>query len=729
MAEVSPSAGLIRFGVFELDRQSGELRKAGVRVALQEQAFQVLTVLLERPGDLVTRDELRQRLWPHGTFVDFEHGLNAVVNRLRDTLGDSADAPRFVETVPRRGYRFIAPVDTRVKERDVSDRPGGESGHTRADVGESGSGIRPRSKRPPGNVIWLAIVALTVGMAVSPFVFRLWPSPRAPIRTTPFTTLPGQERHPSFSPDGNQLAFVWDGETGDNDDIYIKVIGAEVPLRLTTHPAADRNPVWSPDGRQIAFTRASEEGSGIFVTSALGGPERKIVPLRASLDESAAGPSWSPNGQLLAVTDIAEPHGSPSLFIVAIETRARRKLTAPPQDAVGDFAPAISPDGRTVAFIRVGAAGGIYVVPVGGGEPRLLTSEQRWWVERLAWTADGRHLVFSSSSGAPGSSSSLWKVSASGGTPERLAIGGDNAANPTISSRGDRLAYEQHLQDANIWRIEVPTSTQSRRSMTKLIASTRHEAGPQFSQDGTKIAFHSDRTGTFEIWVCDRAGSSLVQLTSFGGPLVGTARWSPDNRHIAFDVSENGRSDIYVADVDASVPRRVPSETSDEMVPSWSPDGRWIYFASNRTGRLEVWKVPAAGGSDVQVTKRGGFAAFESKDGRFVYYSKGVDTDGLWRVAVNGGEEGPVLAFPKAGLWGYWALVEKGIYFVNTDARPQPALEFLSFSSHQVVDVAGLNGKPIPFESGMAVSPDGRWILYTQEDHRSSDIMLVENFR
>jgi len=113
----SRSAGPVRFGVFELDRRSGELRKAGVQIRLQEQAFQILTSLLERPGDLVTREELRQRLWPNGTFVDFEHGLNAVISRLRGTIGDSADSPRFIETVPRRGYRFIAPVDGRPADR------------------------------------------------------------------------------------------------------------------------------------------------------------------------------------------------------------------------------------------------------------------------------------------------------------------------------------------------------------------------------------------------------------------------------------------------------------------------------------------------------------------------------------------------------------------------------------------------------------------------------------
>jgi Tol biopolymer transport system component/DNA-binding winged helix-turn-helix (wHTH) protein len=702
MQEVSPSAGLVRFGVFELDRRSGDLRKAGIRVSLQEQALQVLTLLLERPGDLVTRDELRQRLWPDGTHVDFDHGLNAVSNRLRDTLGDSADTPRFVATVPRRGYRFIAPVDIGPKD---------------------GSAANPRSRGwHTGSLMWPAIVmALAIGAAVSLYVFWLRPFSPAPVRTTPLTSLPGQERYPSFSPDGNQIAFAWDGENGDNQDIYIKVVGAGVPLRLTTHPAADQKPARSSDGRHIAFTRSSEEGSGIFVIPALGGPERKIASLLPE-HEWAAGPSWSPDGRLLAISE-RQAQGPRSIFLVSIESLEKRKLTSPPVGSVGDCAPAISPDGRTVAFNRVSAAGGIYLVPVAGGELTRLTREQGPFCERLAWTANGRELVFSSSGGAPESSASLWRVSASGGKPERVVVGGENAANPAISSRGNRLAYEQRSQNFNIWQIEVPTATQPSRSATKLIASTRAQAGPQFSTDGTRLAFVSDRTGSSEIWVCDTAGSNLVQLTSSGG--VGTPRWSPDGRRIAFD----GQGGIHVIDVEGGRSRRVASEHSDGVVPSWSRDGQWIYFASPRTGRSEVWKVPAAGGQAVQITKRGGFAAFESQDGKSLYYAKGMNIAGLWSVAVNGGEEAPVLDFPKASFWGYWALVETGIYFVNTEARPQPALQFLSFAARRVVHVATLDRKPVPFVSGIAVSPDGRRILYTQEDHRSSDIMLVENFR
>jgi dipeptidyl aminopeptidase/acylaminoacyl peptidase len=225
--------------------------------------------------------------------------------------------------------------------------------------------------------------------------------------------------------------------------------------------------------------------------------------------------------------------------------------------------------------------------------------------------------------------------------------------------------------------------------------------------------------------VSDTAGSNLLQLTSFGGPMAGTPRWSPDGRRIAFD----GDWGIHVIDVDGGRSRRVSSDTPDGVVPSWSRDGRWIYFASTRTGRLEVWKVPAAGGQAVQITKRGGFAAFESQDGKTLYYAKGIDIDGLWSVPVNGGNEAPVLDFPKASFWGYWALVEKGIYFVNTVTGPQPALQFLSFAEKRVAHVAALDRRPVPFLAGLAVSPDERWALYTQEDQRSSDSMLVENFR
>jgi Tol biopolymer transport system component len=673
----------------------------------------------------VTREQLRQRLWPGGTFVDFDHGVNAVINRLRDALGDSAETPRFVETVPRRGYRFIAPVDKGVKDRDVRYQPVGESDDMGAEVGESRAAARPRWRRPRSLMWGAVVVAFTIGAAVS-YVLRPWPSPRARMRSRPLTSLPGQERYPSFSPDGNQIAFAWDGENGDNQDIYIKVVGAGVPLRLTTHPAADQKPAWSSDGRHIAFVRSSEEGSGsgIFVIPALGGHERKIGSLIPE-HEWAAGPSWSPDGRLLALSETHEGQAPLSIFLVSIESLEKRKLTSPPVGSVGDCAPAISPDGRTVAFNRVSTSGGIYVVPVSGGEPTRLTRDQLPFCERLAWTADGRELVFSSSGGAPESSSSLWRVSASGGTPEPVFVGGENAASPAISRRGNRLAYEQRSQVINISQIEVLTATQPSRSARKLIASTRAEAGPQFSPDGTRITFASDRTGSSEIWVCDSAGSNLVQLTSFGGDLVGTPRWSPDGRRIAFD----GQFGIHVIEVDGGRSRRVASDTPDGVVPSWSRDGQSIYFASTRTGRSEVWRVPAAGGQAVQITKRGGFAAFESQDGKSLYYAKGMDLAGLWRVAVNGGEEAPVLDFPKASFWGYWALVETGIYFVNTEARPRPALQFLSFARRRVVHVATLDRNPVPFVSGIAVSPDGSRILYTHEDHRSSDIMLVDNFR
>jgi Tol biopolymer transport system component/DNA-binding winged helix-turn-helix (wHTH) protein len=680
-------------------------------IRLEPKVMQVLVCLAERAGQVVPKDRLMRTVWPD-TFVS-DDVLTRCISELRRAFGDDAKEPHVIQTIPKSGYRLIADAVPAVPESAP------------VNVGRSWTrrawGIGLVASVLIGLLVWRWVGSGTPGSPVTVVV---------PLRTAPLTSLPGEESAPAFSPDGNQVAFVWDGEQGDNEDIYIKLIGAGTPLRLTTSPASDRNPAWSPDGRHIAFIRVSQYESGVFIIPALGGPERRIASVKWEnvWDMYGAGLSWSPEGKFLALSDKSAPQDPASLFVLSVDRLVKRKLTSPPPGSADDLAPAISPDGQTVAFLRVksGMVSDIYLVPFVGGEPRRLTFQETS-LHRVAWAPDGRELVFSSGGASP-HGGTLWRVSASGGKPERLPIGGDNAIYPTISSRANRLAYVHRSMDENIWRMEIQESGRSVSSPTKFIASTRTESGPHFSPDGRRIAFESDRSGSLEIWVCDAAGLDLLQLTSLGRH-SGTPGWSPDGRRIAFDSRPGEYADIYVIDAEGGAPRRVTTEPSDDAVPSWSNDGRWIYFASKRTGRWEVWRMPAEGGQAVQVTKQGGFAAVESRDGQVVYYAKGTIVKGLWKVPVDGGEEAPVLEFPEAGYWGYWAVGEKGIYFVNTHARPS-ALEFFDFATRRVVHVASLEKAPTQFGGrGLALSPDGRVILYVHQDQVTSDIVLVENFR
>ena len=267
MAEVpAPARRPLRFSSFELDLQSGELRKAGVLVGLQEQSFNVLVELLARPGDLVTREQLRQRLWPGGTFVDVEHGLNAVINRLRETLGDSADSPRFIQTVPRRGYRFIGPVEGGAEM--VAGEPLAPTSVTR-DLPASQS--NPPRKRI-GRSIAIAVAGLIVMVAIVAAIGLLRRTPTIdspPTRIVPLTRLAGKESWPAFAPDGDQVAFAWSGEKFDNTDIYVTLVGvdkcpprndgsrrrlcAELVTRWAAHCIPSENRTFSSHSRDVGF--------------------------------------------------------------------------------------------------------------------------------------------------------------------------------------------------------------------------------------------------------------------------------------------------------------------------------------------------------------------------------------------------------------------------------------------------------------------------------------------
>ena len=623
-----------------------------------------------------------------------------------------------------RDVRYQTASDLRAELKRI--KRDSESGRTAA------SGLTAPAVTPPAQwwainrLVW-PVGALLLLLAIGG---ALWfrsahPVTEAP-RVVPFTSFPGREIYPAFSPDGNQIAFPWNGEEdGSNYDIYVKLIGTGTPLRLTTDPAADLKPAWSPDGRHIAFLRRTPDGFRIFVVPALGGPEQKVADCIAS----GVGLDWSPDGKYLAIIDKPARQEPGAIFLVSVESGEKRRLTTPPPQSYTDSDPVFSPDGQALAFIRAArvAVEDVYLVRTAGGEPKRLTFDNRR-ISGLAWTADGREIVFSSNRGGV---PTLWRVSASGGTPERVAAAGRNAYYPSISRRGNRLAYTESFSNTNIWRIGIPGVTSGASATpgppVKLISSTQTESSPQFSPDGNRIVFTSTRSGAPEIWVCDSEGLNPVQLTSFGGPLTGSPRWSPDGQRIAFDSRPEPHSDIFVINADGGAPHRLTTDPSDNVVPSWSKDGRWIYFTSNRTGGWQVWKVASEGGQATQVTREGGFAAVESPDGKFLYYAKDRDGQVVWRMPVTGGEEEPVAGLPRVVSSRYWVVVERGIYFVPQ--KPPRRVQFFSFATQQVAEVVPLD-KPAALDMpNFTVSPDERWILYGQIDRSVSDIMLVENFR
>ena len=697
---------VVRFGNFEVDLRSGELRRNGLAVKLQGQPFLVLTMLLERPGELVTREEIRQRLWPADTFVDFEHSLNAAVKRLRDALGESAENPVFIETLPRRGYRIITPIETSFP---IPAYPARSSKKVRAGV-----------------LLSVACALCTLALLTVYYRYSRTSEHLEPV-VIPAVTEAGEKYTPNLSPDGQRLAFAWNGGSGSYFSLYVKVVGTEESLRLTNPTALDFNPVWSPDGRYIAFCRILPGQTGIYLIPALGGAERK---LRATLwDEkefyqvrwNAGRLSWSPDGESLAFSDRPFVNEIPSIFLLSLDSLAVRKLTSAPPGSRGDSNPAFSPDGKALAFTRSSQAfQSIYTVPVSGGEEQPLVSDasDHWG---LAWTSDGQYVVFANAS-FPINAGWLWRVPVHGGRAERLQFG-EEGIEPSI--RGNRLVYVRQTANLNIWKREL-RSPAAAGPATKFISSSRMDSGPQFSPDGARITFESTRSGPYEIWMCRSDITGLMQLTHFNS-VTGTPRWAPDGRQIAFDSRASGNGDIYVTDSDGSAPRRLTSDSAPEVVPSWSRDGRWLYFASHAGNDWEVRKVLSIGGPSAQVTHQGGFAAFESPDGRFLYYAKGLTIPGLWRVPAAGGKEEEIVGSLEPGYWGYWAVVDNGLYYLDTKSTPK--VVFFDLTTRRATPVFDLENPPAREAPGLAVSSDRKTILYTQLDGLNSEIMLVKNFR
>ena len=648
-------------------------------------------------------------------------------------------AELFAELLTRQPPR-LAGVDGIPKELDeaiaraLAKEPGGRW----ASVEEFGSrlkqirgqlpALRRRKRRAPQWTL-AARVGGGVAAAAALAAVLIWadaaarnaaPSPEI----TPVTATPGQKGFAAISPDGSRIAFSWVGEEAgarreqaSERDIYVQVIGAGAPLRLTRTAEDDMLPVWSPDGREIAFIRRDGAHDSIFTVPALGGAERKIC-------DSGTGVAWSPDGKRLAIaTKPAE--GAPSrIGLWTVDTGDLELLTNP--QPASDSLPAFSPDGRRLAFVRVFAFATreVFVMNVDGSGQKQLTFDKRA-VFGVTFTGNGEEVVFSSNRSA---GESLWRISTDGGEPRRMIVG-QTAFYPSVSHDGTKLTFTESYADTNIYLHPGPAFGRSRPR--GIVLSSREDHSPHVSPDGRKVAFVSKRTGTEEIWTSNIDGSSPLQLTAMNGPATGSPRWSPDGTRIAFDSRRAGNGDVYIIEAAGGAPRRLTLEDTSEYVPAWSQDGAWIYFASNRgTGQENIWKMPAAGGEATPVTNSGGFEGFESADGRTFYYSKSRGFYGLWSVpADGGGMERPVAELARAGFWRAWCVTRGGVWYVTREDLPRQELRFFHFATRRTRTVTELEKDPPWLNSGLSVSPDDTVLVSAQLDQAVDDVMLIQNFR
>jgi Tol biopolymer transport system component/DNA-binding winged helix-turn-helix (wHTH) protein len=646
MEEMTRPSPPIRFGIFEVDLQSGELRRQGFKVKLQEQPLQVLVMLLERPGEVVPREDLQRKLWPGDTFVDFERGLNRAINKLREALGDDAESPRFIETLPRRGYRFLAPVDTAGKRepegagaRQLAIVPSDRSHQLEDTV--AAAAVRRRRVLP-----W--VVAGVVAVVAGIVSWRQWPSP-ATVVDRPFYQLDldaGDEfSQPSVSPDGMRIVFV------TKRGLAIRHLDQSKTTSLAGTEGASY-PFFSPNGQWVAFFAAGK----LQKVAVEGGA---IIPLCDA--PSPSGGTWGVDDTIVAALDLAR-----GLVRVPAAGGMPQPLTDPREEPSGILMhrwPQALPGGKGVLFAAVSASGqGSLRVLAPNGTLRTVVENSKYGrflasgylvyyqretlfaapmdADRLELTGPAVPLVDAVSSsegradfdlsasgtlvyrrGAMRNSLPSWLYSA-GKVEPALAKPG-NYSSPRLSPDGKRLALSViQAGKQSLWVYDL-----RRETWNRLTSEDDPELLPAWTPDGEFLAF---RSGNTLAWTRSD-GSGKVERLAGVSRNAGPWSFSADGKWLAFWPLQPTNSDLWIVAVERTSgvlrlgqPQPLLQDAGTKGAPAISPDGRWLAYASSKSGRFEVYVAPfspqGAAGPNWLVSNGGGSGPVWSHTGRELFY-------------------------------------------------------------------------------------------------------------
>ena len=632
-------ARLVRFGTFEVDLRSGELRRAGVKLKLSGQPFQVLAILLEQAGEIVPREELQRRLWPN-TFVDGDHNLNTAINRIREVLGDSAESPRFVETIPRRGYRFIAPV-----EGDGVAAPSAPP-DKREQSGQRSWAIL--------SVVLVSAVILIAGAGTFLHQRRRVATPAAQRRLTRLTFDEGLQIGATWSPDSRFVAYSSD--RGGKFDIWVQQVSGGDPVRITSKSGHNWQPDWSPDGKYIAY-RSEEGEGGLFIVPALGGSgmERKIASF-------GYYPRWSPDSSqiLFQTTQFGWLN---HLYVVNLEGMPPREVLT--QLAASSHATAISaawhPDGKRVsALINSDPVPTFWTGSVTGGAPvnsditpEILRQigevaadnkrggriyEHEWAVDfKFSWEPSGRAIYFERTfRGAR----NIWRITVDPQTLrtisiERVTTGPGLDTELALSPDGKRLAFTEESAHIRAWTFPFDATHGRVTGEGRPITSPGVDAWlPSLSPDGKRLAFSSVRAGKWELMELSLPDGREAPVGSDDYYHRDYAQWSPDSNRLAYVRRNNTTGESQIAEWTSQSRSEEPLTPPLQGAPKlfdWSrrSDALLISRDNKATGRSEiaVLSMVADAHAEAETAARPIIA-----DAGYDLYQSRLSPDGRWIV-------------------------------------------------------------------------------------------------
>ena len=583
--------------------------------------------------------------------------------------------------------------------------------------------LRPKPRQM--HLGWLAaFVVIVIAATIAFWISRRGAKPgSAEFRIVPFADEIGEEYSPAVSPNDEVIAYVWDGNVG-KPKIFLKNTDGSHRTQLTTGAGDYYLPAWSPDGKELSYLRLQDQHLDLMLRDLKSGEERVISSVRREMGRWSSdngpllgniGPEWSHDGGSVYIADRQFSDGGVGgVYKIGIGTGSRTQITSAPGEQ-RDFSPRISPDGRTLAFVRYFSHGHgeLFTVPVSGGTPTPLTNDVRD-IQGITWSRDGESIIVCSNRG---SYFQLWSIPAKGGIPVLLPTNTTSATNPFSFHHSGRLGFVDSSENWNIWRYAVTQGHLGPRTL--LISSSGRNHDPRFSPDGRHITFISDRSGTLEIWTAEADGSQPKQLTHVNGAWLNSISWSPDGRTIAFDARPHGHAAIYSIPITGGDMQLIDDAGVEQRMPGWASNRRSIYFNSVKDGAVAIYLKDLLAGTTVRVSEHEMYTVAQSPDGAELYYS---DRSGhLFAASPDGTGAHPlnITAFPVKS----WAPTAHGLVYSRQGAT-SGTFQIDLFEGGKVTPLGTPEGSLVTNDPDVNLSPDGKWLLVAQQDQMRSDIKI-----